>query len=83
MSQDGLEANSDEVEEEKKVFPCFFFSHAISSISRGNPGRASAVSRFPRFPDRDHQPWEGPLGPRTAEAPPPNDQNDEAWLKKN
>lgn len=40
------------------------------------------VSRFPRFPDRDHQPWEGPLGPRTAEAPPQNDQNDAALLKK-
>lgn len=58
------------------------FFHAMSRISRGNPGRASAVSRFPRFPDRDHQPWEDPHGPRTAEAPPPNDQNDEALLKK-
>lgn len=80
MREDRLEAKSDETEKKKRFSR--FFSHAMSRISRGNAGRASAVSRFPRFPDRDHQPWEDPLGPRTAEAPPPNDQNDEALLKK-
>lgn len=70
---------------EKKQEEIFFFSssHAMSKFPRATPGRASVVSRFPRFPDRDHQPWEDPLGQRTAEAPPQNDQNDEALLKKN
>lgn len=82
MRKIGHGANNDEAEKKKNRKNHRFF-HAMSRISRGNPGRASAVSRFPRFPDRDHQPWEDPHGPRTAEAPPPNDQNDEALLKKN
>lgn len=71
------------METEKKTEQNIFFScPRYFQDSRGNPGRASAVSRFPRFPDRDHQPWEDPPGPRTAEGPPPNDQNDEVLLKK-
>lgn len=82
MRKIGHGANNDEAEKKKKNRKNHRFFHAMSRISRGNPGRASAVSRFPRFPDRDHQPWEDPHGPRTAEAPPLNDQNDEALLKK-
>ena len=54
----------------------------MSKDPRATPGRASAVSRFPRFRTEIISPGRTHMNREQPRAPPQNDQNDEALLKK-